>query len=38
MTNFKEIKMNFLKIIKLPYIDELYSPVVFDFYFKHFVR
>ena len=26
------------KIIKLPFIDELYSPVVFDFYFKNFVR
>ena len=26
------------KIIKIPFIDELYSPVVFDFYFKNFVK
>ena len=25
------------KIIKLPYIDELFSPVFFDFYFKNFI-
>lgn len=35
---FQRNKDEFSKIIKLPYIDELYSPVVFDFYFKHFVR
>ena len=26
------------KNIKLPFIDELYSPVVFDYYFKNFVK
>ena len=35
---FQRNKDEFSRIIKLPYIDELYSPVVFDFYFKHFVK
>ena len=35
---FQSNKNEFSKIIKLPYIDELYSPVIFDYYFKHFVK
>lgn len=35
---FQKSRNKLPKNIKLPFIDELYSPVVFDYYFKNFVK
>jgi glucosamine 6-phosphate synthetase-like amidotransferase/phosphosugar isomerase protein len=35
--NNKKKSKNFKKLIKFPYIDELYSPCFFDYYFNNFL-